>query len=162
MTKPKKSSTENEKLSISSIDHCGLFLCDSVFDLWRNDAWMGSNVNKQTNLSYVFKVVVSFLQGSGSVKGFPNTSVFAEESFAVVFYPVHHLERERTQRSPLHHLLTHTQDGRQPAEPSALTVRSAVQNGLMNYECRRWNLHDHRGKRGSLSCGWEDVAFLYH
>lgn len=51
----------------------------------------------ETHLSDVFEVVVSLLQRSGSVEGFPDAGVFAEERLAVVFYPVHHLkERERT------------------------------------------------------------------
>lgn len=48
-------------------------------------------LKKRTYLSYVFKVVVSLLQGSGSVKGFPHAGVFAEEGLAVVLDPVHHL-----------------------------------------------------------------------
>ena len=51
--------------------------------------------DRRTHLSYVLKVVVSLLQGSGSVEGLPHTRVFAEERLAVVLYPVHHLqERE--------------------------------------------------------------------
>lgn len=61
---------------------------------------METHVDEQTHLSYVFKVIMSFLQGSGSVKGFPNTSVFAEESLSMVFYPVHHLD----ERGHSHHL----------------------------------------------------------
>ena len=45
-----------------------------------------------THLSDIFKVIVSFLQGSSSMKGLPNACVLAEEGLAVVFYPVHHLE----------------------------------------------------------------------
>lgn len=54
-----------------------------------NITWKKSN---WTHLSNIFEVIVSFLQGSGSVKWLPNTRVFAKESLAVVFYPVHHLE----------------------------------------------------------------------
>lgn len=66
---------------------------------------METHVDRRTHLSYVFEVVVSFLQGSGSVKGFPNASVFAEESLAMVFYPVHHLD----EREHNGHLRAHAQ-----------------------------------------------------
>lgn len=61
------------------------------------------HTHTHTHLSYIFKVVVSLLQGSGSVQGFPYTSVFAEESFTVVFYPVHHLDERETQPSSSDH-----------------------------------------------------------
>lgn len=45
----------------------------------------------ETHLCNLFKVFMSFLQSSGSVQRLPNTSVFAEEGLAMVFYPVQHL-----------------------------------------------------------------------
>lgn len=49
----------------------------------------------RTHLSDIFKVVVSFLEGPGSVKGFPHAGVFAEEGFAVVLDPVYHLRETK-------------------------------------------------------------------
>lgn len=48
-----------------------------------------------THLSHIFKVVVSFLQGPSSVKGFPHAGVFAEERFTVVLDPVYHLDEAK-------------------------------------------------------------------
>lgn len=47
------------------------------------------------HLRHIFKVVVSFLQRPGSVKGFPHAGVFAEERFAVVLDPVYHLDEAK-------------------------------------------------------------------
>lgn len=51
--------------------------------------------SQRTHLSDIFKVVVPFLQGPGSVKGFPHAGVFAEERFAVVLDPVYHLDETK-------------------------------------------------------------------
>ena len=53
----------------------------------------------ETHLCNLFKVFMSFLQSSGSVQRLPNTSVFAEEGLAMVFYPVKHLETQAKTRS---------------------------------------------------------------
>lgn len=54
-----------------------------------------------THLSHIFEVVVSFLQGPGSVQGLAHAGVFAEEGFAVVLDPVYHLDKAKTHRSLL-------------------------------------------------------------
>lgn len=95
-----------------------------------------------THLSYVFKIVVSFLQGSGSVEGFPDAGVFAEESLTVVFYPVHHLNNRREHNNhplcrppglkvaPFFSFLTPF------FLPWRYTRKSQVQNGLRTHELR--------------------------
>lgn len=67
----------------------------------RKDAKSRDWCFSSTHLSHIFKVVVSFLQGPGSVEGFPHPRVFAEERFTVVLDPVYHLdEAQRIEAHP--------------------------------------------------------------
>lgn len=56
--------------------------------------------NPDTDLSHFLKVLVAFLQRSGSVEGLSHPRVFAEEGLAVVFYPVQNLRGKNTPDSP--------------------------------------------------------------
>lgn len=95
-----KKTKDSVDFLLKSIDYCGICWFNSVFLIGHVILFIPV-LERETHLSYVFKVVVSFLQGSGSVKGFPDSGVFAEESLAVVFYPVHHLD-EREHKDHLH------------------------------------------------------------
>lgn len=44
-------------------------------------------------LGHLLEVLVTFLEGSGSVQGLSHAGVLTEERLAVVFYPVQHLGR---------------------------------------------------------------------
>jgi len=49
-----------------------------------------------SHLCHLLKVIMAFLEGSGSVQGFAHTCVFTEESLPVVLYPVNHLQHTNT------------------------------------------------------------------
>lgn len=85
----------------------------------------------ETHLSDIFEVVVSFLQGPGSVKGLPHARVLAEERLAVVLDPVYHLEGRKPQALVK---CAEDQSSSPPLHPLFFFYRSTLQkvSGLMN------------------------------
>lgn len=56
------------------------------------------------HLSHIFEVVVSLLQGPGSVQGLAHAGVLAEEGLAVVLDPVYHLDESKKRSARLKNL----------------------------------------------------------